>query len=210
VYEKWQGDKRVYDRWAVTVGTKYGMKGLARSTALTKYTTIHLPSETLDAVSFLVHAPEVVSPYKTKIRDSKKTRELKKMLTPMKVENTPLFVHIWGVVRLRSTVCRGRIRGIRLLSEFLPFLPAPFVALASAFLGPSTPLGFLPVFLSYNPFSVNPKRVHKSILSRKKRKYDTAPIDTPNLPPLCPTNDCLCSGFPAKRVNQVFRSVIAT
>jgi hypothetical protein len=41
---------------------KCGIKVLARSTALTKYTSIHLPSETLNAVSFLVYTPEVVSP----------------------------------------------------------------------------------------------------------------------------------------------------
>jgi hypothetical protein len=67
--------KKKYDRWAVTAAMKCGMKAPTGNTALTKHTPVDLPSKTLDAVSLLVHAPEVVSPYRTNARDQVRKSE---------------------------------------------------------------------------------------------------------------------------------------
>ena len=42
---------------------KFGVRVLMENGALTKCATVDLPSEPLDAVSLLIHAPEVVRPY---------------------------------------------------------------------------------------------------------------------------------------------------
>ena len=55
----------------VAVAMKCGMKALMGNLALTKYTSVDLSSEPLDAIPLLVHATEVVSPYVTKTRESK-------------------------------------------------------------------------------------------------------------------------------------------
>ena len=52
--------------WIVTAAMKHGMKAWMRKIGLTEYTSVDLPSKTLDAVPLLIHAPEVVSPYRTK------------------------------------------------------------------------------------------------------------------------------------------------
>ena len=59
----------------MAVAMKCGMKGLMGKVELTKYTSVDLPSEPLDAVPLLVHAPEVVPPYATNTRKAKLVNE---------------------------------------------------------------------------------------------------------------------------------------
>ena len=59
----------------MAVAMKCRMKGLTGRTELTKYTSIDLSSEPLDAVPLLVHAPEVVPPYVTNTRKAKSINE---------------------------------------------------------------------------------------------------------------------------------------
>lgn len=47
----------------MAVAMKCGMKGLMGDLGLTKYAPVNFPSEPLDAVPLLIHAPEVVPPY---------------------------------------------------------------------------------------------------------------------------------------------------
>jgi len=47
---------------AAVVPMKFGTEVLVGNAGLTKYTTVNVPSEPLDAVPLLIHAPEVVCP----------------------------------------------------------------------------------------------------------------------------------------------------
>jgi hypothetical protein len=122
----------------VAAAMKFGMKGLMENAALTKYTPVNLPSEPLDAVPLLVHAPEVVPPYVTNTRESMlgnkgdARNESASQLTTMKVEDASLFVHVWCVVGLGSIFHGGRICGGRLLrASFLPSLLSLLLSLRS-------------------------------------------------------------------------------
>lgn len=52
----------------MTVAMKRRMNALMGNPTLTKHTPVHFPSETLDTVSLLVHAAEVISTYGTNAR----------------------------------------------------------------------------------------------------------------------------------------------
>lgn len=59
------------DKWViVAVAMKRGMRVLMINGGLTKYTPVNLPSESLEAIPLLVHAPEIVSPYVSNTKES--------------------------------------------------------------------------------------------------------------------------------------------
>ena len=136
------------------------MKALMGNATLTKYTPVNLPGEPLDAVSLLIHAPEVVSSYVRKTREfalgneGDVRNESAGQLTAMEIEDTPLFVHIWSVAGLGSIFRRGRVCGGGPLSGLVTLF-SPFSTLFSAFLGFGTFLSFLPVLLGHNPFPID-------------------------------------------------------
>lgn len=55
----------------MAVAMKCGMNALMGDITLTKYAPVNFPSEPLDAVTLLVHAPEIIPSYVTNTRESK-------------------------------------------------------------------------------------------------------------------------------------------
>ena len=66
IHERRERVKVVHDKWVVTATMKGRMKEQTGKTGLTKDTAVDLPSKPLDAVSLLIHAPEIVSPCRKK------------------------------------------------------------------------------------------------------------------------------------------------
>jgi len=130
-------------------------------------------------------------------------------LTSMEVENTSLFVHVRCVVELRSISHGGRVRGSELLGGLLPFFPSPFSTLIPAFLGFCAFLGFLPIFLGYDPFCIDTGGFLRLIPCLNGQvRCDTAPVGTPNLPPFRPTDNFLRGRLSTNSFNKVFGRLI--
>ena len=92
----------------------------------------------------------------------------------MQVENTPLLVHIWGITGLGSIFCGGGTRRVRFRSKSILF--PPFFAVVSAFPGFRTFLGFFPVLLGYDPFSIDAKKRPTNQFLASKVKIATHPF----------------------------------